>query len=712
MARRGKFTLLLLLLLCGCGWAAGQAAPVQSDAGIVEAPKIGLGHAVVPLNGPWKFETGDSPQDPLTGGPLWAEPGFDDSKWETVHLTPPTGTFDPWSGASGYVPGWTSRGHAGYSGYAWYRIRVKVEALPGETLALAGPADVDDAYQAFGDGRLMGSFGDFKGKTPAISFAQPRMFSLGQTNGNSASPELVLAFRVWMGTHTLLQQPEAGGIHNPPLLGDAGAIAANYQVRWQKLLGAYTPLAFEALIYALVALMAFSMMLFDRTDRVYLWAGTVLLLTSVDFSLSAISSWTTYLNFLLPTILRDNFLTPLICAGWVMMWWVWFRLHRPPWLPRAVDLMTILLIVSNTIGRELLLPFIPHSIARAFLPVSLVLQVLFFVLLVWVVVLGIQRKKMEGWLVFPIVVLRMLGQFQRENSALHIQSNGTPLGLDISVSQICNLLVAAIIGILLLRRLLASLNQQRLMAQDINQRLLKSGQDQYLMAMEVKQAQEVQQVILPEARTQFPGLLIESEYRPARAVGGDFFQIIPRPIDDSLLIVAGDITGKGLKAGMLVAFLVGAIRTTVEWSADPIVVLKALNRLLIGRKDAQATCLALRISANGDVLLANAGHIPPYLNGDPMPIEGALPLGMILDTDLSVTRFRMAEGDQLVLMSDGIVEAMDAAGNLFGFERVHDLMRKSKSAAEVATAAQKFGQEDDISVISVTRTHAMKHAMV
>jgi len=67
------------------------------------------------------------------------------------------------------------------------------------------------------------------------------------------------------------------------------------------------------------------------------------------------------------------------------------------------------------------------------------------------------------------------------------------------------------------------------MAQDINQRLLKSGQDQYLMAIEVKQAQEVQQVILPEARTQLPGLLIESEYRPARAVGGDFFQIIPAP---------------------------------------------------------------------------------------------------------------------------------------------------------------------------------------
>jgi hypothetical protein len=706
--RRSPVTLLAILLLWCIGWASAQPAPV-AEAG---TPQAELGQSVIPLNGPWKMEIGDSPRDSETGADLWAQPGFDDSKWETVDLTPKAGTFDPWNGSSGYVPGWTAKGHAGYAGYAWYRIHVKVVAKAGQGLALAGPADVNDAYQVFANGRLLGSFGDFSQKTPTIYFGQPRKFSLNQVTGSSGSMDLVLAFRVWMGKHTLEQQPDAGGMHNPPLLGYAGAVGANYQIRWQQLLGAYAPLAFEALIYALLAMMAFSMLLFDHTDRVYTWAGSLLALTAVDFALSAVTSWTTYLNFLLPTILRDNFLTPLICGGWVMLWWVWFRLHRPPWLPRAVDLLTILLIVANTISGELLLPFIPHSLAVGFIPIGVVIRLLFFLLLVWVVWLGIRRKKMEGWLVFPVVVFRGIGQFQREHSALHIQSNGTPLGLDISVTQICNLLIALMVGFLLLRRLLMALRQQRLMAQDINQRLLKSGQDQYLMAMEVKQAQEVQQVILPEARTQFPGLLIESEYRPARAVGGDFFQIIPRPIDDSLFIVAGDITGKGLKAGMLVAFLVGAIRTTVEWSADPVVVLKALNRILIGRKDAQATCLAMRISANGEVVLANAGHIPPYLNGEAMPIEGALPLGMQPDSDLTVTRFTLSEGDRLILMSDGIVEAMDAAGNLFGFERVQELVRRSNSAAEVAAAAQKFGQEDDISVITVTRTHTMKGALV
>ena len=68
------------------------------------------------------------------------------------------------------------------------------------------------------------------------------------------------------------------------------------------------------------------------------------------------------------------------------------------------------------------------------------------------------------------------------------------------------------------------------------------------MALDVKQAQEVRQDILPEEHTSLPGFEIESEYRPALEVGGDFFQVIPNPVDGSLLIVAGDVAGKGLKA--------------------------------------------------------------------------------------------------------------------------------------------------------------------
>jgi len=231
-----------------------------------------------------------------------------------------------------------------------------------------------------------------------------------------------------------------------------------------------------------------------------------------------------------------------------------------------------------------------------------------------------------------------------------------------------------------------------------------SGMESFRMRNELAQAQEVQQVILPESRLALPGLVVESEYRPAQEVGGDFFQMIPHRTDGSLLIVAGDVAGKGLKAGMLVALLVGAIRTAAQYVPDPTAVLCALNLLLIGRSDAQATCLAMRISKDGAVTLANAGHIAPYLNGEPLPMEGALPLGMIESAESSVMHFRMNDGDRLMLMSDGVVEATDDDGQLFGFERVHQLLRTAKSATEVASVAQTFGQQDDISVISVLRT--------
>ena len=114
-------------------------------------------------------------------------------------------------------------------------------------------------------------------------------------------------------------------------------------------------------------------------------------------------------------------------------------------------------------------------------------------------------------------------------------------------------------------------------------------------------------------------MTIESVYRPARQVGGDFFQVLPHDTDGSLLIVAGDVAGKGLQAGMLLALLVGAIRTALESSDDPATVLGVLNRRLMGRSQGATTCLELRITAKGDVTLANAGHMPPYLEAGTWP---------------------------------------------------------------------------------------------
>ena len=109
-----------------------------------------------------------------------------------------------------------------------------------------------------------------------------------------------------------------------------------------------------------------------------------------------------------------------------------------------------------------------------------------------------------------------------------------------------------------------------------------SQRRQQAMVEDVLQAQAVQQVLIPEGLPHIPGLRIESEYRPAREVGGDFFQILPHPTDGSVLIVAGDVTGKGLQAGMLVALIVGAIHTAAHYDPDPLAVLQELNQRLCG----------------------------------------------------------------------------------------------------------------------------------
>jgi serine phosphatase RsbU (regulator of sigma subunit) len=224
------------------------------------------------------------------------------------------------------------------------------------------------------------------------------------------------------------------------------------------------------------------------------------------------------------------------------------------------------------------------------------------------------------------------------------------------------------------------------------------------MALDFKQAQEVQSVILPQSHSRIPGLEIESEYRPARQVGGDFFQIIPHTTNGSVLIVVGDVAGKGLQAGMLVALLVGAIRSTAESTTDPLAVLQSLNRRLLGRGEAFATCLVLRITADGNAALANAGHLPPYLNGLPITIDGSLPLGAMENADFSQTHLKLDPNDKLFITTDGLAEAMDPQGHLFGFARLQELVKAGKTAAEIANVVQGFGQEDDISIVALTRT--------
>jgi serine phosphatase RsbU (regulator of sigma subunit) len=225
---------------------------------------------------------------------------------------------------------------------------------------------------------------------------------------------------------------------------------------------------------------------------------------------------------------------------------------------------------------------------------------------------------------------------------------------------------------------------------------------------ELAAAQEVQKILLPEHAGVVPGFTVESVYQPAQQVGGDFFLILPTG-ESGLLLVVGDVAGKGLPAAMMVSVLVGSIRTAAEDTHAPETLLHKLNERLIGRTNGGfSTALAAHIAADGLVTIANAGHLSPYLDGVEVELPGALPLGVAGDSRYETTEFRLEPGSRLTFYSDGVVEAQSAKGELLGFERAREL--STQSAAAIVEAAILFGQSDDITVVTVERQAAIASA--
>jgi len=216
-------------------------------------------------------------------------------------------------------------------------------------------------------------------------------------------------------------------------------------------------------------------------------------------------------------------------------------------------------------------------------------------------------------------------------------------------------------------------------------------------AAELHAASTVQQLLLQSASRPTPGFQVESAYLPASEVGGDFFFVSSAP-DGSLTAVVGDVSGKGLTAAMRVAMILGALRR--ETSHDPGDILHGLNNALIAQGQLGfTTACCIRIALSGESTIANAGHIAPYLSGRELDTPPALPLGLVPDQSYQPTHGCLAPSERLVLLSDGVPEARSATGELYGFERLSALTLLP--ARDIAEAARSFGQEDDITVLTL-----------
>ena len=664
---RPLFLCLALFALLPQSFAAAQvsaAAPTPpSTQDAVGEQHVKLGTSTADLTGPWRFHPGDDA--------AWAASNFDDSSWAKMDLTP---------NESGEVPGWTARGYKELSGYAWYRLQVVVDGASGR-LALEMPPSADDAYQVFINGALVGEFGKFSPGHVTAYGSIPTSFPLPK---GAAKGPIHIAVRMWMDSATPFNSPDAGGLHGPPEIGYADAIASDLQLNFDSIAHEFGSGFLESLILIMALLVAAALFRLDRNEAAYLWLAIVCADTLLDNSVVLLDAFTTTFSQTTGVLLADVFAVPLRIGLWVIFWGYWFRLT---WL-RKLHWTVWPLVAITIVGTAMIRPPLSGEIipvqAKSFLtPLLLVVKLSLGVLLFVVAYFGFKRQKTEGWLAGAAVLLAFTANFQRELRLVHVPIRTSIAGFTVSLGTVSTILSLLIVTVMLLRRFVASQRRQE------------------VWKLEIEQARQVQQVLIPDKLPEIAGLKILSEYRPAREVGGDFFQILPPQDSGDSLIVVGDVTGKGLQAGMLVALIVGAVHTAAQHTSDPTEILAMMNDQLCERDHSSATCMVLRISQAGKVDLSHAGHLPPYLNGREMQLEGALPLGTISGIEFSLLSFQLNPGDSILVMSDGVVEAQDPQGRLFGFDRINEMLRSPMSPREIATAAQEFGQEDDILVLEL-----------
>jgi hypothetical protein len=228
-------------------------------------------------------------------------------------------------------------------------------------------------------------------------------------------------------------------------------------------------------------------------------------------------------------------------------------------------------------------------------------------------------------------------------------------------------------------------------------RFLRIQHDRERAKSELAAARSVQELMIPQEKLDTPGYEVDSVYQPANEVGGDFFHVQAEG-NEGILVVIGDVAGHGLQAAMNVSMLMGALRRFPE--RRPAKILESLNRVVMG-SESYTTCQAIWFGRDGELVISNAGHLPPYLNSQEITLPGGLPLGALPNETYDEVRLYLHPGDRLLLMSDGVVEARRPTGELFGFDRVHNL--SNQSAFYIADAAKEFGQEDDITVLTVRR---------
>lgn len=658
--RRGRQMYSLLVLVLA---ALSLAIPAIAQTLKVQNP----GPGSISLDKDWRLRLGDDKQ--------WAEPALDDSSWEPIRVDQP----------------WGQQSHPSYTGFAWYRLRIEVEdanAAAAKNLALLIPP-VQDAYEVYWNGEKLGTYGSLPPNANWWIFGHEAVYPLPGTSG-------VLALRVWKAPLSSVDAAESGGLTEAPLLGDASVLAARVQSTAFSLDERRLPNILIAAVALVIGALSFLLYLRDRKQGLYLWLA-IYLVTSGLSGLQALSVFRSGMSFRSYQLITQLLTSSQDISMWLILLSLFGMSHERHWRRPTAWIIAIYLAAQFTDivtiflwQRGGVLPWI-DGITTAIYSIT---PLYVFVIIGFGL---IRRKRLSLWPLIVVVcttallnvILSLGGQGIRFT---HWTWFGTIQGLGFHLGgYFFNL--TFIFSTLLFLALIFTIAREQFLERE----------RQAQIELEVKSAREVQQILVPEETPAIPGLSIASVYRPAEEVGGDFFQVMA--VDGGgALIALGDVSGKGLKAAMTVSLIVGTLRTLADYTQSPAAILQGLNRRLQGRTDGGfVTCSIARIDANGETTIANAGHLAPFRDGEELPVAGSLPLGLAADAEYDELVFALHEGETLTFYTDGILEARNAAGELYGFERLAALVQSHPTIERMVEEACNFGQQDDITIFRVTR---------
>jgi stage II sporulation SpoE-like protein len=604
----------------------------------------------------WLVQPGDNP--------AYARPDFDDSKWTPVDTT---------LSLKHYFPD-------NHPNVIWYRLHVKV--APSQTGLALEEFNLTSAFEIYVNGAKLFEDGSVSPYRP-FTFAARIVKRI--PDSAIATGSVVIAMRMYVADSEWVSSFPGYFPYNLAI-GQETALSDHVWLTTigDNLLGWFYQ--FAGLGLGIIALALFTA---QRRQREYLWIFLLFLVTALHAPLQFyllfhnLPAWSTYVNaaFQIAGL-------PLVA----LMFLAFLRTALKPWLQAILVLSALGILfgswqTANGMGSPIgiLISIIPElSLVAGILPILLIVH--------WrrgnqeagILLVPAVFASLATYIQFGIFLVGMIPGFAGGAYRLQKEIFNWAIGpFTVNAAGLDGCLFVLSLAVILVLRSTRVAHQQ---AQ---------------LETEMAAAREVQQIILPEQIERVPGFAIESAYAPAQQVGGDFFQILPAP-EGSLLLVIGDVAGKGLPAAMLVSVLVGAIRGVAEYTSDPAELLSNLNQRLVGRVSGGfSTAQAARIFADGSVMIANAGHLPPYLDGREVEIPGALPLGAKSGTRYETVRFQLPRGSRLMFYSDGIVEAQNQKGELFGFERSREIAMEPVAA--IVEAAKSFGQQDDITVIAITR---------